>query len=303
MPAFAIGTPAAAVTIDAAVETLKVEWMSPPVPQMSIVPSGARHRHGAGPHRAHEAGQLVGVLAPDPHAHEDGRELCGRDLAVEDGGHERLGGGRVQRLAGRDRREAAADGVGHLICLLGPHTTLGGGIGAYGRPDRSVKERRRGASGNASRERHGRSSGPTSAALAQSCRGPSCYRLRMTAPTLAAPPSDDVERPTAEDVRVAFADVWGEMGPAWNVTPSVARVHGYLLAHGGVLTEREVREALGLSHRATSLALGELQEWGLVERADRSSSSHPSRPVRLGLAGRRRPVALVPARRRGAPSP
>ena len=30
-----------AVTIDAAVETLKVEWISPPVPQMSIVPSGA----------------------------------------------------------------------------------------------------------------------------------------------------------------------------------------------------------------------------------------------------------------------
>ena len=37
-------------------------------------------------------------------------------------------------------------------------------------------------------------------------------------------------RPTAEDVRVAFADIWGDMGPAWNVTPSVARVHGYLLA-------------------------------------------------------------------------
>jgi len=99
----------------------------------------------------------------------------------------------------------------------------------------------------------------------------------MTAPTLAAPPSDEVERPTAEDVRVAFADVWGEMGPAWNVTPSVARVHGYLLAHGGVLTEREVREALGLSHRATSLALGELQEWGLVERAD-----DPRRAARRG---------------------
>jgi DNA-binding transcriptional regulator GbsR (MarR family) len=101
----------------------------------------------------------------------------------------------------------------------------------------------------------------------------------MTAPTLPAPTPTGVERPTAEDVRVAFADVWGEMGPAWNVTPSVARVHGYLLAHGGILTEREVREALGLSHRATSLALGELEEWGLVERADdprRASRRGPS---------------------------
>jgi DNA-binding transcriptional regulator GbsR (MarR family) len=58
------------------------------------------------------------------------------------------------------------------------------------------------------------------------------------------------------------------MGPAWNVTPSVARVHGYLLIDSGTLTEREVREALGLSHRAASLALGELEEWRLVERVE-----------------------------------
>jgi DNA-binding transcriptional regulator GbsR (MarR family) len=43
-------------------------------------------------------------------------------------------------------------------------------------------------------------------------------------------------------------------------------VHGYLLVHGGTLTERELREALDLSHRATSLALGEIEGWGLVER-------------------------------------
>jgi DNA-binding transcriptional regulator GbsR (MarR family) len=83
--------------------------------------------------------------------------------------------------------------------------------------------------------------------------------------------------PSPEDVRVAFADVWGDMGPAWNVTPSVARVHGYLLAHGGILTEREIREALGLSHRSTSLALGELESWGLVERVE-----DPRRGARRG---------------------
>ena len=77
-----------------------------------------------------------------------------------------------------------------------------------------------------------------------------------------------VDAPTPEDVRVAFADTWGDMGPAWNVTPSVARVHGYLLVAGGELTERDVREALGLSHRAASLALGELEDWRLVERVD-----------------------------------
>jgi DNA-binding transcriptional regulator GbsR (MarR family) len=76
------------------------------------------------------------------------------------------------------------------------------------------------------------------------------------------------EAPTTEDVRVAFADTWGDMGPAWNVTPSVARVHGYLLVDGGTLTERDIREALGLSHRAASLALAELEDWQLVERVE-----------------------------------
>jgi DNA-binding transcriptional regulator GbsR (MarR family) len=57
----------------------------------------------------------------------------------------------------------------------------------------------------------------------------------------------------------------------------VARVHGYLLAHGSVLTEREIREALELSHRATSLALAELETWGLVGRV-----ADPRRTARRG---------------------
>ena len=80
--------------------------------------------------------------------------------------------------------------------------------------------------------------------------------------------SPAADSPTPEDVRVAFADAWGDMGPAWNVTPSVARVHGYMLVDAGTLTERDIREALGLSHRATSLALAELEDWRLVERVE-----------------------------------
>jgi DNA-binding transcriptional regulator GbsR (MarR family) len=83
--------------------------------------------------------------------------------------------------------------------------------------------------------------------------------------------------PTVEGIRLAFADAWGTMGSAWGVQPSVARVHGYILAHGGVLTEREIREPLGLSHRATSLALAEIESWGLVERV-----SDPRRGGRRG---------------------
>jgi DNA-binding transcriptional regulator GbsR (MarR family) len=83
-----------------------------------------------------------------------------------------------------------------------------------------------------------------------------------------APSRAAADAPTAEDVRVAFADTWGDMGPAWNVSPSVARVHGYLLVDGSTLTERDLREALGLSHRATALALAELEGWRLVERVE-----------------------------------
>jgi DNA-binding transcriptional regulator GbsR (MarR family) len=72
----------------------------------------------------------------------------------------------------------------------------------------------------------------------------------------------------AGEIEVAFARAWGEIGAAWGVAPSTAAVQGYLLAHGGPLTEPEVRRALGLSHRAASLALAQCEEWGLVERAE-----------------------------------
>jgi len=81
------------------------------------------------------------------------------------------------------------------------------------------------------------------------------------------------ESPTPEDVRVAFADIWGDMGlPGTSRHPwraSMATAH-----LGPLLTEREVREALGLSHRAASLALTELEDWGLVERVEDA----PERP-------------------------
>ena len=70
------------------------------------------------------------------------------------------------------------------------------------------------------------------------------------------------------------------MGAAWGVAPAIARVHAYLMARREPLTEREVREALGLSHRAASLALAEAEAWGLVERV-----AEPRRVGRRGPAG------------------
>jgi len=77
---------------------------------------------------------------------------------------------------------------------------------------------------------------------------------------------DDEASPVVESIRLRLANAWGEMGAAWGVAPAIARVHAYLMARQVPLTEREVREALGLSHRAASLALAEAEAWGLVER-------------------------------------
>jgi DNA-binding transcriptional regulator GbsR (MarR family) len=80
----------------------------------------------------------------------------------------------------------------------------------------------------------------------------------------------------AEQIRRDFAAGWGRIGAAWGVAPSTATVQGYLLAHGGPLTEAEIREALRLSHRAALIALAECESWGLIEQTE---------PRRVGQRG------------------
>jgi DNA-binding transcriptional regulator GbsR (MarR family) len=84
---------------------------------------------------------------------------------------------------------------------------------------------------------------------------------------------------TAEQIRRTFAAAWGEIGAAWGVTPSTAAVQGYFLAHGGPLTEPEIRRSLGLSHRAASLALADCQEWGLIHRSPEARRSGQRGPA------------------------
>jgi DNA-binding transcriptional regulator GbsR (MarR family) len=84
----------------------------------------------------------------------------------------------------------------------------------------------------------------------------------------------------SEQIRRDFAASWGRIGAAWGVAPSTATVQGYLLLHGGPLTEAELRDALGLSHKAAFTALTECESWGLVER------SEPRRSGARGPAGR-----------------
>ncbi len=105
-----------------------------------------------------------------------------------------------------------------------------------------------------------------------------------TTPGIATPPvswgGPREPSPVAEAIRIELAEAWGDMGAAWGVTPAIARVQAYLMARQEPLTEREVREALGLSHRAASLALAEAESWGIVERVP-----EPRRVGRRGPAG------------------
>jgi DNA-binding transcriptional regulator GbsR (MarR family) len=102
----------------------------------------------------------------------------------------------------------------------------------------------------------------------------------VTDAAVAPEPTRHPASPMAEEIRLRLADAWGEMGAAWGVAPAIARVHAYLMARQESLTEREVREALGLSHRAASLALAEAEAWGLVERV-----AEPRRVGRRGPVG------------------
>ena len=88
----------------------------------------------------------------------------------------------------------------------------------------------------------------------------------MTGHVIADPSVAAVGEP--ERIRREFAAAWGAIGAAWGVAPSTAAVQGYFLVHGGPLSEPEIRRALGLSHRAASLALSQCEEWGLIERSD-----------------------------------
>lgn len=83
----------------------------------------------------------------------------------------------------------------------------------------------------------------------------------------------------AEELRRSFASAWGAIGAAWGIAPSTATVQGYLLVSDGPLSEPEVRRALGMSHRATSMALVQCEEWGLIRRAEEGRRSGQRGPA------------------------
>jgi len=74
------------------------------------------------------------------------------------------------------------------------------------------------------------------------------------------------------DVRQAFVELWGSLGPFWGVPPATARVFGFLLSKRESQTADEIVEDLGMSRGAVSMACRELRDWGLLH-LERSAGS------------------------------
>lgn len=65
-------------------------------------------------------------------------------------------------------------------------------------------------------------------------------------------------------VREAFVQLWGALGPFWGVSPTTARVFGWLLSQPDGADAEEIMGALDLSRGAVSMACRDLRNWGLI---------------------------------------
>src|SRR4249920_2628441 len=78
------------------------------------------------------------------------------------------------------------------------------------------------------------------------------------------PRGDNARVSETSAVREAFVELWARMGAFWGVTPTTARVLGWLLSKDGAQSADDIMDGLGLSRGAVSMAARELREWGLV---------------------------------------
>lgn len=65
-------------------------------------------------------------------------------------------------------------------------------------------------------------------------------------------------------VRDSFVQLWGSLGTFWGVSPTTARIFGWLLSRSEAADAEEIMAGLELSRGAVSMACRELREWGLV---------------------------------------
>lgn len=63
-----------------------------------------------------------------------------------------------------------------------------------------------------------------------------------------------------------FVQAWGQLGPAWGISRTMAEAHALLYISGRALNTDEVMERLRISRGNASMTLRSLVEWGIVAR-------------------------------------
>ena len=81
--------------------------------------------------------------------------------------------------------------------------------------------------------------------------------------TRANPP---VSLATLSKAQEQFIQAWGQMGPSWGVSRTMAEVHALLYVSGQPLNTDDVMERLRISRGNASMSLRALVEWGLISR-------------------------------------
>ena len=83
-----------------------------------------------------------------------------------------------------------------------------------------------------------------------------------------------------DQVRGELVSLWDRLGPLWGISPSAARVHGWLLTQPDAQEAEEIADGLTMSRGAVSMACTELVEWGVIA-AERPTGSRRTlfRPV------------------------
>jgi len=68
------------------------------------------------------------------------------------------------------------------------------------------------------------------------------------------------------ELRSQFVESWATLSGLLGVSPSVARIHAYLMASDEAVSFDQIVEALGVSRGNASMSLKELRSWGVVRR-------------------------------------
>lgn len=79
-------------------------------------------------------------------------------------------------------------------------------------------------------------------------------------------PNPPVTQAQLTAAREQFVQAWGQMGPSWGVSRTMAEVHALLYITAAPLNTDDVMDKLRISRGNASMSLRALVEWGLIAR-------------------------------------